>query len=97
MLLVAILVATVLLYVSMMVSHLVRRREGDAALLQARGVKLLHLLRLYSVEGAVLAVAGVAAGPFMAIAIVALVGTLPYFSEMTHGGCFPSRSARLLS
>ena len=89
MLLVAILVATVLLYVSMMVSHLVRRREGDAALLQARGVKLLHLLRLYSIEGAVLAVAGVAAGPFMAIAIVALVGTLPYFSEMTHGGLLP--------
>ena len=88
-LLVTILVATVLLYVSMMVSHLVRRREGDAALLQARGVRLLHLLRLYSVEGAVLAVAAVVVGPFAAIAIVALVGTLPYFSEMTHGGLLP--------
>ena len=92
-LLVAILIATVLLYVVMMASHLVRRREDDAALLQARGVKLLHLLRLYSVEGAVLAVAGAVVGPFAALAVVAMVGMLPYFSNMTNGGLLPVQLA----
>ena len=88
-LLLAIMVITVLYYLAMMVSYLVQSREGEVALLRGRGVSTLHLLRLYSVEGLVLTVVGVAVAPFLAMGSVALAGKLPYFHEITAGAMLP--------
>ena len=88
-LLLAIMVLTVLYYMSMMVSYLVQSREGDVALLRSRGVGTLQLLRLYATEGLVLAATAALAAPFLAMGAVAAAGKLPYFSEITGGSFLP--------
>ncbi len=88
-LLLAIMVLTVLYYMSMMVSYLVQSREGDVALLRSRGVGTLQLLRLYATEGLVLAATAALVAPFLAMGVVAAAGKLPYFSEITGGSFLP--------
>ena len=88
-LLLAIMVLTVLYYMSMMVSYLVQSREGDVALLRSRGVGTLQLLRLYATEGLLLAATAALVAPFLAMAAVAAAGKLPYFSEITGGSSLP--------
>lgn len=94
-LLLAIMVITVLYYLAMMVSYLVQSREGEVALLRARGVSTLHLLRLYAVEGLALTVVAVAVAPFLAMGAIALAGKLPYFHEITAGRMLPVEVQRL--
>ena len=88
-LLLTVMVATVLFYLSMTVSYLVQKREGDLALLKTRGLGALQLLRLYGLEAAVLTVLAVVIAPFLALAAVALAGRLPYFSQSTAGHNLP--------
>ena len=88
-LLLAIMVLTVIYYMSMMVSYLVQSREGDVALLRSRGVGTLQLLRLYATEGLVLAATAALVAPFLAMGMVAAAGKLPYFSEITGGSFLP--------
>ena len=88
-LLLAVMGVTVLFYMAMVVSYLVKRRERDTALARSRGVGTVALLRIYAVEGIVIAVAGTVAGLLLAFGAVALSGKLPYFSEITGGGLMP--------
>ena len=88
-LLLAVMVVTVLYYMSMMVSYLVQSRESDVALLRSRGVGTVQLLKLYAIEGSVLAATAAIIAPFLAMGAVALAGKLPYFSEITHGNFLP--------
>ncbi len=88
-LLLAIMVVTVLFFLSMMVSYLVQSREVDTVMLRTRGVGTLQILRLYALEGLVMTALAVVLAPFLAIAMVALAGKLPSFSGMTGGGFLP--------
>ena len=88
-LLLAIMVITVLYYLSMMVSYLVQSRESDVALLRSRGVSTLQLLRLYALEGMALTVVAAVLAPFIAMGAVAVAGKLPYFREITGGSLLP--------
>ena len=88
-LLLAVIAMTLLFYLFMMVSYLIQSRESDVALMRNRGVGLVQLLRLYSVEGLVMAVVAVALAPFLAIGAVALAGITPSFRGMTGGGFLP--------
>ena len=88
-LLLAVMGVTVLFYMAMVVSYLVKRRERDTALARSRGVGTVALLRIYAIEGIVITGAGTALGLLLAFGAVALSGLLPYFSEMTGGGPMP--------
>ena len=85
-LLLAVMGVTVLFYMAMVVSYLVKRRERDTALARSRGVGTAALLRIYAAEGLIITGAGTAVGLLLAFGAVALSGMLPYFSEMTGGG-----------
>lgn len=85
----AILTATVLFFLSMMVSYLVQTRETEAALFRSRGVSSFELVRLGSLEGLLMVVLGVLLAPLLAIASVALAGKLPSFTEVTGGSMLP--------
>ena len=78
-LLLTVIVATVLFFLSMMVSYLVQRRESDTALLRTLGFGAWRLLRLNALEGLVMTAVAVAVAPFLAMAVVALAGKLPFF------------------
>ena len=88
-LLMAIMVMTVFYYLFMMVSYLVQSREDDIALLRSRGVSTLQLLRIFGLEGLMLTSVAVMLAPFLAMGLVAVSGTLPYFREITGGGFLP--------
>ena len=90
-LLLTIMIATVLYYLTMMVSYLVRSRTPDVALMRSRGTSLPQLLRLLTLEGSVLIVVSTIAAPFLAMGLVALAGKLPYFEEITGGDLIPVR------
>ena len=88
-LLVTTMVVTVLYFVSMMVSFLVKSRERDVALLKTRGISTPRMFRLYGVEGLVVTVIAVALAPFLALGAIALAGKLPHFSGITGGDFLP--------
>ena len=88
-LLTAVVVVALLFFLSMMVSYLVQRREGDSALLRTRGLGTTQLLRLYVIEGLVMTSLAVVVGPWAAMAVVALAGKLPYFGDMARGELLP--------
>ncbi len=88
-LLLVLMVITVLYYVSMMVSYLVRSREDDVALLRGRGVNGWQLVRLYALEGSLLVLAATIFAPFLAMGTVAIAGKLGYFREITLGETLP--------
>ena len=88
-LLLVIMVMTVLYYLAMIVSYLVKSREGDVALLRSRGVSLLQLFRLYALEGSILTAVAIVLAPFLAMGGIAVAGKLPYFREITGGEMLP--------
>ena len=90
-LLLAMLGVAVLYFLFMIVSYLVPNRESDIALFRSRGTNTWLLLRLYLVEGAILAVLAAAIAPFIALPTVWLAGLLPYFTHITDGGTLPVR------
>ncbi len=83
------MVAAVLFFLVMMVSHLIRSREADSALLRARGISTSQIFRIYAFEGCVMTVLAVIIAPFLALGGVALAGALPFFREMTNGEFLP--------
>ena len=88
-LLFALLVATALVFLAMMVSHLVEARDSDAALLRNRGVRFTDLLQLYTLEGLLLVVVATAVGALIAFVGVAVAGLLPFFQSLTDGSPLP--------
>ncbi len=94
-LLLGVMVAAVLFYLSMTVSYLVSSRQDDSARLRTRGVGTIQLLRLYVAEGLVIAFVAAAAAPLLALGAVAAAGKLPYFREMTAGGFLPLQPSLL--
>lgn len=85
----AVMVATVLFFLVMMVSYLVKSREADAALLRTRGVGLTQLFQIYAIEGLVMTVVAMILSPFLAMIGVAVAGKLPFFEGMTNGDFLP--------
>ena len=83
------MVASVLFFLVMMVSYLVRSRQADSALLSARGVTTSQIFRIYALEGLAMTVLAVIIAPFLAVVGVALAGILPFFREMTNGEFLP--------
>ena len=88
-LLLALTVTTVLYYLAMMVSYLVRSRQEDVALLRSRGAGAVDFLRLYALEGMVLTGLAVVVAPFLALGLIAAAGKLPYFRDVTGGNALP--------
>ena len=84
-LLAAVMTSTILILLSLTVSHLAHSRETDAGRLRSRGVGSLSFLRFYLVEGIVLAVAATALAPPLAAAAVLIAGKLPYFRQVEGG------------
>ena len=80
-----VMVVTVMFYMTMMISYLARSRERDAALMRTRGVGIADLIRLYTLEGAVMAAAALVIGSPIAFGTIALLGLVPPFRATTGG------------
>lgn len=78
-------VGIVLYYVVMVSTLVVDRQSGEIALLKSRGAGLFQIVSIYLLEGGVLAGIGIAAGPFLAVGVIALLGKTPPFEGLSGG------------
>jgi ABC-type lipoprotein release transport system permease subunit len=79
-------VAGIVLYYLFMVSTmLVERQESEIALLKSRGATTGQVMRIYFIEGLLIAGVAIAAGPPLAGLVVGLLGRTPAFTDLTGG------------
>ena len=83
------IVATVLVYLLISFSFVVRRRRRELTLFKARGAQSRKLLSFYGPEAVGLTLSASALGVILALGAVALAGRLPSFSDITGGGNLP--------
>ena len=82
-------VGIVLYYVVMVSTLVVDRQSGEIALLKSRGAGLVQIVSVYFIEGGLMAGIALAAGPFIALGVIALLGKTPPFEGLS-GGSFLS-------
>lgn len=83
------IVATVLVYLSISFSFVVRRRQKEITLYKARGAQSRRLLSFYGPEAVGLTLAASALGVILAMGTVSLAGRLPLFKTITGGANLP--------
>ena len=92
-LLMAVLSVSLIYFLFMLTNYLIPGRESDISLLKSRGTSTLGLLRQYSIEGLLLTVIASASAPFIAMGLIATLGYLPYFDNISDGGMLPVQIA----
>lgn len=90
-LLLALMLSTVLFFLTMVAGYLVQSRGRDSALFRTRGVGMFRLQRIYGGEGLIIAGVSVVLAVPLAYGLVTFAGKLPYFREMTGGALLPVR------
>ena len=73
-------------YLVMVSTMLVERQASELALLRSRGATTAQLLARFGVEGLLLAVLAVVAGPPIAAAVISALGLTPAFEALSGGG-----------
>ncbi len=73
-------------YLVMVGTMLVERQSAEIATLRSRGATTGQLLAQYAVEGGILAVLAILAGPPLAAAVISALGPTPAFSDLSGGG-----------
>lgn len=85
------IVLVVIYYVITIASLLIDAQRAEIALMRSRGATSRQIVSVYALEAIFLAVLALAAGPFLALAGVALIGTVPLFSDLNEGSLLPVR------
>ena len=73
-------------YLVMVSTMLVERQASELALLRSRGATTAQLLARFGVEGLLLALLAVVAGPPIAAAVISALGATPAFEALSGGG-----------
>ncbi len=82
-----VLISVVILYYVITLSSLVvEQQRGEIVLLKSRGASSAQVLSVYVLEGLTIAVLATVAAPFLAAAIISLLGYTPAFSDLSGGG-----------
>jgi ABC-type multidrug transport system fused ATPase/permease subunit len=76
----------VLYYLFMVSTMLVERQAAEIALLKSRGATTGQVMQIYAIEGMVVLVLAMAAGPPLAAGVIALMGKTPVFEDLSGGG-----------
>ncbi|MEC8890273.1 MAG: hypothetical protein VX426_00895, partial [Chloroflexota bacterium] len=92
-LLMAVLSVSLIYFLFMLTNYLIPGREPDISLLKGRGESTLGLLGQYSIEGLLLTAVASVSAPFIAMGLIATLGYLPYFDNISDGGMLPVRFA----
>ena len=82
-----VLISVVILYYVITLSSLVvEQQRGEIVLLKSRGASSAQVLSVYVVEGLTIAVLATVLAPFLAAAVISLLGYTPAFSDLSGGG-----------
>ena len=81
-----VLISVVILYYVITLSSLVvEQQRGEIVLLKSRGASSAQVLSVYVLEGLTIAVVATVAAPFLAAAVISLLGFTPAFSDLSGG------------
>ena len=81
-----VLISVVILYYVITLSSLVvEQQRGEIVLLKSRGASSAQVLSVYALEGLTIAVVATIAAPFLAAAVISLLGFTPAFSDLSGG------------
>ena len=81
-----VLISVVILYYVITLSSLVvEQQKGEIVLLKSRGASSTQVLSVYILEGLTIAVLATVAAPFLAAAVISLLGFTPAFSDLSGG------------
>src|SRR3990172_5962901 len=75
----------VLYYLFMVSTMLVERQAGEIALLKSRGATTAQVMQIYAMEGLLIALVALAAGPPLAAGVISLLGKTPPFTDLSAG------------
>lgn len=79
-------IAGIVLYYLFMVSTMVvERQAAEIALLKSRGATTGQVMQIYVIEGLMILLVAVAAGPPLAAGVIALLGKAPVFDDLSGG------------
>ena len=82
-----VLISVVILYYVITLSSLVvEQQRGEIVLLKSRGASSAQVLSVYVLEGLTIAVLATVLAPFLAAAVISLLGYTPAFSDLSGGG-----------
>ncbi|MFN8508250.1 MAG: FtsX-like permease family protein [Dehalococcoidia bacterium] len=79
------IVGIVLFYLVMVASMVVERQTGEIALLKSRGASTGQVLTVFAIEAAAICGFAAVVGPFLAAAVIAVLGLTPAFSDLSEG------------
>ncbi len=81
-----VLISVVILYYVITLSSLVvEQQRGEIVLLKSRGASSAQVLSVYVLEGLTIAVVATVVAPFLAAAVISLLGFTPAFSDLSGG------------
>ncbi len=81
-----VLISVVILYYVITLSSLVvEQQKGEIVLLKSRGASSAQVLSVYALEGLTIALLATAVAPFLAAAVISLLGYTPAFSDLSGG------------
>ena len=81
-----VLISVVILYYVITLSSLVvEQQRGEIVLLKSRGASSAQVLSVYALEGLTIAILATIAAPFLAAAVISLLGFTPAFSDLSGG------------
>ena len=83
-------VGVIAFYVVLVASMLADRQAGELSVYRSRGASTGQLVGLALLEGVLLALPAVAAGPWLAARVVAVLGLTPLFAPSTGGRALPT-------
>ena len=90
-LLMAVLSIGLFYFLFMLTTYLIPGRELDITLLKSRGISTWRLFGQYVTEGLFLTALASSLAPFLSIGLIASIGMLPYFDNITSGSILPVR------
>ncbi|HEY7271068.1 MAG TPA: FtsX-like permease family protein, partial [Dehalococcoidia bacterium] len=77
--------AIVLYYLFMVSTMLVERQGAEIALLKSRGATTGQVMQIYVIEGLLVLLVAVMAGPPLAAAVISAMGKTPVFNDLSNG------------
>ena len=83
------IVLVVVYYTSTLAGLLIDAQSSDMALLRSRGSTSRQLFAMFLVEAVILATFAVTLGPVLAMGGVSLIGTIPFYDQLTGGEPMP--------
>ena len=82
-LLAALAITSIAYYLFMVAGIIARRRQSETSMLRSRGITIIQVIRSYAIESVIIAGVPALIAPLVSMAIIAMLGLLPAYRDVT--------------